>query len=363
MDEREPVYRNVTTEHAAPEAGPAHQSSPWTIPPEADTPVGRLIETTDLDEATYAITTNYAPGRLSLVDARTPLDLRMWINELPGLDLTYMSFGTDVTVVAPPAARGYVVCVPTTGRLRIGTGGEQVEASTDMAAVISPEAPAWFDCWSPDSRVLTVRIDPAEIETLLSALLDQPLTGPIRFRPGLDLRDPAARSFVRTLSLLRSELTHPVHDPQDLIMMSGLTRLVMTGLLLAQPHNYTEHLRRPPRPAAPANIRNAIELIEAHPADITGVADLARAASLSVRALEEGFRRHVGMPPMAYLRKIRLARAHAELQSADPSATTAAAVARRWGFYHYGRFASAYRLRYGTAPSFTLHQAAPGTGL
>jgi AraC-like DNA-binding protein len=84
------------------------------------------------------------------------------------------------------------------------------------------------------------------------------------------------------------------------------------------------------------------------------VTDIARATNLSVRALEDGFRRHVGTTPMAYVRGVRLARAHDELVEAEPDATTAMAVAQRWGFTHYGRFAAQYRQRFGCSPSQTL---------
>ncbi|MEX5302817.1 helix-turn-helix domain-containing protein [Kocuria sabuli] len=52
----------------------------------------------------------------------------------------------------------------------------------------------------------------------------------------------------------------------------------------------------------------------------------------------------------------RLEAAHADLLAADPTTgSTVAEVAARWGFAHQGRFAAAYRPRYGQAPSTTLH--------
>jgi AraC-like DNA-binding protein len=59
---------------------------------------------------------------------------------------------------------------------------------------------------------------------------------------------------------------------------------------------------------------------------------------------------------MAYLRNLRITRAHEELMAADPFTTTATAVARKWGFGHYGRFAADYRRRFGHKPSETLRR-------
>ena len=94
--------------------------------------------------------------------------------------------------------------------------------------------------------------------------------------------------------------------------------------------------------------------IEKDPAGIETVADIARAATLSVRALDAGFRRHVGIPPMKYLRRVRFARAHDALVAADADITTATAIAHQWGFLHYGRFAAEYQRIYGNTPAESL---------
>jgi AraC-like DNA-binding protein len=72
------------------------------------------------------------------------------------------------------------------------------------------------------------------------------------------------------------------------------------------------------------------------------------------RGLQDGFARHVGVSPTAYLRDVRLRRVHADLHAADPARHTVAEIALRWGFAHLGRFAATYRRRYGCAPSQTL---------
>jgi transcriptional regulator GlxA family with amidase domain len=59
---------------------------------------------------------------------------------------------------------------------------------------------------------------------------------------------------------------------------------------------------------------------------------------------------------MGLVRDVRLGRAHADLLAADPATTSVAAVASRWGFAHFGRFADAHRRRYGEHPSATLRR-------
>ncbi|WP_160057046.1 helix-turn-helix transcriptional regulator, partial [Shewanella litoralis] len=88
--------------------------------------------------------------------------------------------------------------------------------------------------------------------------------------------------------------------------------------------------------------------------------DLAGQLGISVRTLQDGFTRHVGLPPITYLREIRLAQAHADLAAGD-AGTSVSATACKWGFTHLGRFAAAYRDRYGEHPSETLRASGTDT--
>jgi transcriptional regulator GlxA family with amidase domain len=69
------------------------------------------------------------------------------------------------------------------------------------------------------------------------------------------------------------------------------------------------------------------------------------------------FRRHLNTTPTAYLRQVRLARAHAGLLAATPGdGQTVTAIAERWGFPSASRFTARYREAYGVPPSRTLRQ-------
>jgi len=84
-------------------------------------------------------------------------------------------------------------------------------------------------------------------------------------------------------------------------------------------------------------------------------AEVAAAAGVSIRALQYAFRSHYGITPTGYLRRVRLERAHRQLQTADPATgMTVAEAARRWGWANQAKFAAAYRAQYGVPPSHTL---------
>jgi transcriptional regulator GlxA family with amidase domain len=115
-------------------------------------------------------------------------------------------------------------------------------------------------------------------------------------------------------------------------------------------------LRSRPRATAPATIRRAVTVIEERAAEPLTVAAIASASGISVRALQEGFRRHLDTTPRAYLHEVRLRHARGELTAADPTSTTVTRVAARWGFLQPGRFAAQYRDRFGEPPAATLRR-------
>ncbi|PZF56718.1 hypothetical protein DEJ23_09150 [Curtobacterium sp. MCSS17_008] len=112
--------------------------------------------------------------------------------------------------------------------------------------------------------------------------------------------------------------------------------------VLAQPRN--------------ARLRAAVEYIHAHAAEDVSIVDLSEAAGLSVRSVQESFRRVFDVSPLTYLRQVRLDRVHEELLEAGPQAGAVGEVARRWGFAHLGRFSASYAERFGEYPKQTLRR-------
>lgn len=182
--------------------------------------------------------------------------------------------------------------------------------------------------------------------------------------PGPDVRldglapvtEPAGRAWVRLTRFVTAQLaddapsaTSPVAAGvlADLVAAAMLTTFSNSTLAGADP--------RGPGYAAPATVRRAVAFIDDHASLPITVTDVALAAGISARALQNAFHRHLGVTPMAYLRRARLEGAHRDLVVADPTAgDTVADVALRWGFLKADRFAASYRQAYGVPPSRTL---------
>lgn len=244
--------------------------------------------------------------------------------------------------------------------------------SEEQHAVVSASEPVRLDGWtasvlSPgmmaamelpaEYRQLHVRIDRMALERHLERLIGSPITGAIRFEPRMDLRREGASSWWRAVRLLRRELDRPFGLLSSDRMNAPWCEMIMTGLLLAQPNNYSDLLaRREDAARWPSPLRRAIRSIEADPCADLRLGDLAARSGCSSRSLQRHFARHVGMPPRDYVEWIRLRRAHEDLRRESRSTTTVAAVAHRWGFEHVSRFAGLYRRRYGQPPSQTLRE-------
>ncbi|HEY3557224.1 MAG TPA: helix-turn-helix domain-containing protein [Kribbella sp.] len=161
----------------------------------------------------------------------------------------------------------------------------------------------------------------------------------------------AARHLSRTIAYLGDyALLDPVVQASPLVVAS-LEQLLASSVLAAFPNTTMEG---EDLAARPTTIRRALAFMEPNVDQAIGVADIAAAAGVTVRALQTAFQRHLGTTPLGHLRRLRLAEVRAELLAADPSECTVAGVAARWGFHHHGRMTAAYRELYDELPSATL---------
>lgn len=83
------------------------------------------------------------------------------------------------------------------------------------------------------------------------------------------------------------------------------------------------------------------------------MADLVHHCGVAERTLNQHFRAFLGVSPVRYLRRLRLAAAREALLAGEPG-TSVTEIAKRFEFNHLGRFAAHYRKVFGESPSRTL---------
>jgi AraC-like DNA-binding protein len=203
---------------------------------------------------------------------------------------------------------------------------------------------------------LDVMIDRDAVDAALSDALGRPVRPQIEFTPTMRADTGAARSWMNMASVLSQQLFTPdsvLHSPGVGLPFADS---LVHGLLVAADHPHRAELAAGAADAAPAAIRRAIDVIEAEAERPLTVSEIATRCHVSARSLQLGFRQHLGTTPMAYLRAVRLRRAHEELLESDPSVDMVARIAYRWGFTNTGRFAAAHAARYGESPAVTLRR-------
>ncbi len=182
---------------------------------------------------------------------------------------------------------------------------------------------------------------------------------------GIDLEERRVGREVITTNLaycraLRSHLVGLIDLARarpDLVAQSG--RLIeqeclrrFTGLL-ARPHE--DRTARQPSNRARL-VRRAEEYLRANLRHPLSMFDLCRELAISERTLHYAFQEVRGLSPMAYFQTSRLNAVRQELKAAQPGKATVHEIARRWGFWHTGEFAAAYRRLFGELPSQSLNR-------
>ncbi|MFC4904265.1 helix-turn-helix transcriptional regulator [Kocuria oceani] len=256
---------------------------------------------------------------------------------------------------APAAA---LIDAPGTLRVARVLGGRL--AFTDATSTAAGPSPFLFPVRSYTCRwdeldLLTLSLDLAAVEAHAAGLLDAE-----DFRLRFTAAEPVSPAMARYLTGSVTALgQHQLGNEQAMaspLVRAETFRALATAVLHAFPNSFLERSAVPePERAAPAGVRRAVSFMEEHAAEDIGLGEIARAARMSPRGLQAAFRRELSTTPLAHLRTLRLEAVRAELLTTDPGAgATVAEVAGRWGFSHPGRFAAAYRERFGENPAATL---------
>jgi AraC-like DNA-binding protein len=325
-------------------ATPEAQADPW-------------FRTRSPEQAIHLCEATYYPHRLRLLGPSKSFGLTQRVTSVGPVTVGEITYETDVAMHFDEIRASYHVCVPLEGWLEALHRGQQVTSTPTLASVYRPDAEIEITRWPASSRHLAVKLDQTAVDRALETLVGRGTGLPIAFDSALPLKTSAVQDWVRLLLMVNRQRERPDSLLRHPLVWDPLLESLIHGFLLVTDHPYRDALDAPAEPARPAAVRDAMDIIETCPQMPLTTATLAMQCHISVRTLQEGFRRHVGMSPMAYLRTVRLRHAHRDLRSAHPAHVTVASIAHRWGFSHLGRFAAAHKAMFGETPLQVLHSA------
>jgi len=321
-------------------------------------PLGRfpLFRTADLDEARDRVAEIYCPHELR-IDASRQRRGDTFMSHVPlgAVSLNRLRYGASVSLDAGCLDSFLLVMMPLRGNARISCGSQSIVSNPRLASVVSPTLPLSETIEAGCDQVM-VRIERELLERTCAQHLGHPLRQPLHFELGLDMCSSAARHWINMVCYLLNECETATPLLQSPLLRAQFEQVVVTSLLLTQPHNQSAALRQPGRAIAPAHVKRVEEYIETHAEQPLTVAALAAHAGVSSSALHAGFRDFRDTTPMAHLKAVRLRRVREELAATDPARASVTEVALRWGFRHLGHFSAGYRQAFGETPSETLRR-------
>jgi AraC-like DNA-binding protein len=168
-----------------------------------------------------------------------------------------------------------------------------------------------------------------------------------------DFADPS--SMAR--ALLGEDVREGPRPAVDPALRSTLARGALIEALLAC---LTQGLALPDRAALRRHrqiVTRFENLLRERPEEMLSLSAICAALGVAERTLSLACQEFLGQGPMQYARGRRLDMVRLRLLAADPAQTQVTDVAMHYGFWELGRFAQAYRLRFGERPSQTLRRA------
>jgi len=289
---------------------------------------------------------------------RGKVDTALFKASFRQLQLFILKYGAEVEVRPRPFQDFVLVHVSLRGTAEIESDGSIVQITQGRAALICPRRSIRLN-WQEGSEQLIVKIPKLLIAHAMNG------TEKTQFHLVPAFLFPKS-TFIQWDLLLRSLLNELCLSEGSLPCspwVEHLERSIALFLLLhqdgasARPMN-TVGAHAELHPPADLSDESAMRRLSALEDFIRGriyaqlsLADLARAASVSVRTLNSLCLRHRGVTPMALLRDMRLDAVHTRLTSEADTNVTQAALDH--GFGHLGRFSSYYRERFGELPRQT----------
>ncbi|CAN7676294.1 AraC family transcriptional regulator [Rhizobium sp. LjRoot254] len=320
-----------------------------------DTPLSRFaaVDTRAPDDAREAIGRIFCPHFLNPVGPSAgSFHARHHTVQQIDYSVNFVAYGSTVEIDPGELSRFFLLQLPIRGsaKVRCGTVATDVEACV-RGSILSPTLGTRMT-WNEGCEKLIVLLRREAVETQFEVLTHERMRT-IEFDTGVDLTGPAGSAIWQHAQLMlgAAEAAGGMPDAYRMLLRDGLTTLLLSSLA----SSVASAFQRPAPSAGPVAVRRAQDFMAANAEWAISMAEIAAASGVSLRSLQDAYRKSRGVTLGEGLLSLRLERFRAALVARDgmPSVSAAAFVA---GFGHLGRAAAAYRERYGETPFETLRR-------
>jgi AraC-like DNA-binding protein len=280
---------------------------------------------------------------------------------LDAITLSILRYGREVSIEPDVFDEFVLVQTPLHGHAYVESEGQSLRIDPRCAAVISAHQRVKLH-WSADCEQLIMKIPLSRLHEVASRAFGAcvaPAGSDIEFDPCLRLDTEVGRQLCHLVGSLVSLLPSLSNQSHDVRWLAHYEENLILYLLCHQPNSVRRRFDAGQQRVDNARLNRlhiAEEYIADRLADPLNADDIARAAGVSRRALNELFREYRRVPVLTALRNMRLDAARAQLARHD--AGTVTEIALNCGFSHLSRFAAYYQDRFNELPHVTWREAA-----
>ncbi len=305
----------------------------------------------DLDELSLILSTPQCQLNVTALD-KTPVAFRANFLSAGGISIADCAYNGSLLLERQGHSDRLLVFLPTVGNASFDDGQTQALSVPGRGTILEAARNGTTRLFGPRHH-LGLFIDRQKLTTHVTHLLERTISGSLDFQTEVDLTDGPGLALAQLVETARNGLVDCGPLRRSPLGLAALGDAMSYFLIETLPHRYSDELARTAPAPAPRHVKWAIDFMHHNIAEPISLSEIATAAKVSVRTLQEGFRQFRNTSPWSYLREIRMVAAHNDLLACH-TALTVSDVALKWGFTHLGRFAADYKKRFGESPSYTL---------
>jgi len=306
------------------------------------------LRTSDLASIRRTISRVLKPYSLEAGTA-SAYDARVLHRRLSAADFAVVEYGSAAIIDAGQMKNFYLLQMPLMGSYTLCVDGSRTLVDRGDMHLVHPRVALRMEL-SQDCRLLVVRTS----DQRLAQIEQRQRRGELRASLGYILTRSCTQgaSLTRVLDYLTGEFMQGKLIAARREFASVAESLLLSALLESAADLSKSSFERPVDPIdlACRYIRDNLD------AELSSSAIVA-ASGISRRRLFHGFKTAFDEGPMAYRRRLRLQRVHAQLLTISPDARDISEIASDSGFTHFGHFCAAYRALFNETPSDTRRRA------
>jgi hypothetical protein len=204
----------------------------------------------DPEEAHAVGTRVYHEHSLTILGDPASFRMHLRAAAIGPVTLGWLSYDTAVRLESPEFGDSYQVNLLGDGFMQAACGGQEIMASPELGMVYRADRPTAFTGWQTAAPLLGLKISRPVLERELEHMLGHPVSRPIAFDLGLDLRSARGAQWTRLAAAAATAAGEENSLLSRPVVAAPLIHALLAGLLLCANHDFRARLDAPATPAA-----------------------------------------------------------------------------------------------------------------